>query len=207
MLVTVDNSIQESCHTLCKPGASHVTIKVVNFDKEWHKVWDIPCIQPSGSKSFTVVAAKVRYSSLCLIQVATGLTPAQLTVGNLLHCECPAWLLFMQMHRNLALCCAARMWEDQQDTGSCQPFLPTLICSQCPFNSQLQVNFGTPRYFEAFESWCKHCCTQKKGSTAHPKRTHWCGYCTSNRHWWTYFKFNSIWSDMQKNSSSASVLQ
>ena len=75
------------------------------------------------------------------------------------------------MHKHLALCCAARIQEDQQDTGSCWPFLPTPICSQHPFDSQLQVNFGchTPIYLEAFESWCRHCCTQKRGSAAHPK--------------------------------------
>lgn len=61
ILVTVDNSIQESRHALRKPGASHVTIEVYDFDKERHKVWDVPCIQPSGSKIFMVVAAKVRY--------------------------------------------------------------------------------------------------------------------------------------------------
>ena len=34
-----------------------------------------------------VVAVRVRYSSLHLIQVATGLTLVQLIVGNLLHCK------------------------------------------------------------------------------------------------------------------------
>ena len=61
ILVMVDNSIQESCHALRKPGTLHVTIEVYDFDKEWHKVWDILCIQPAGSKIFMVVAAKVRY--------------------------------------------------------------------------------------------------------------------------------------------------
>lgn len=88
-------------------------------------------------------------------------------------------------------CCAARTQENQQ---TCQPFSPTLICSQCPFNSQLQVNFGChiPKYSEAFKSWCRHCHTQKKGSATHLKRTHWCGYCTSNKHWWTYFRFTQF---------------
>ena len=71
-------------HWLCKLGALHVTTE--DFDKEQQRVWDILCIQPSGFKSFIVVAAKLRYSSLHLIQAATGLTLVWL-VGNLLHCK------------------------------------------------------------------------------------------------------------------------
>ncbi|KAN0136748.1 hypothetical protein V8E53_005518 [Lactarius tabidus] len=49
-----------------KLGVSHVTVEVYDFDKERHKVWDAPCIQPSESENFVVVAAKEIY---CIVNV------------------------------------------------------------------------------------------------------------------------------------------
>ena len=58
----MEDSIQASGQAPRKPSASHVTIEVYDFDKERHEVWDVPCIQPSGSESFIIVAVKVRCS-------------------------------------------------------------------------------------------------------------------------------------------------
>jgi hypothetical protein len=86
ILVTVENSNQASHCTPHKPGVSHVTVEVYDFDKERHKVWDVPCIQLSGPENIIVIAAKVGHPLLHLTCVDTGMN----TLGNLLYCECPA---------------------------------------------------------------------------------------------------------------------
>jgi hypothetical protein len=86
ILVLAENSNQASRRTPRKLGVSHVTVEVYDFDKERHKVWDAPCIQPSESENFVVVAAKVCHLLLHLTCVDTSTN----AVGNLLYRECPA---------------------------------------------------------------------------------------------------------------------
>jgi hypothetical protein len=86
ILVLAENSNQASRRTPRKLGVSHVTVEVYDFDKERHKVWDAPCIQPSESENFVVVAAKVCHPLPHLTCVDTSTN----AVGNLLYRECPA---------------------------------------------------------------------------------------------------------------------
>ena len=60
-----------------------VTLEVYSFDKERHKVWEVPCIRPSESEGFIVVTAKVSFDSY----IENTLTRVSCALGNLLHCE------------------------------------------------------------------------------------------------------------------------
>ena len=48
-----------SSHCPCDPHTLLVTLEVYGFEKEWHDIWEVPCIQPSESGGPTAVAAKV----------------------------------------------------------------------------------------------------------------------------------------------------
>ena len=54
--------VGENATSQCRPPNSkglQVTLDVYSFDSERHKVWEVPCIQPSESEGSIAVAVKV----------------------------------------------------------------------------------------------------------------------------------------------------
>jgi hypothetical protein len=70
VLVIAENSDQT---THCAPHnlRAHVTLEVYSFSKEWHMLWEVPCIQPSETEGFIIVAAKVSLNCSAPICVDT----------------------------------------------------------------------------------------------------------------------------------------
>lgn len=58
VLVVAENPDQTTCHSPHNLRA-RVTLEVYSFDKGRHELWDVPCIQPSKTEGFIVVAAEV----------------------------------------------------------------------------------------------------------------------------------------------------
>lgn len=53
---------EENATSNCRSHNSNsllVTLEIYGFDKEWHSVWEVPCIRPSDSDRSVSVAVKV----------------------------------------------------------------------------------------------------------------------------------------------------